>query len=73
MAGPERFGRVVNDPVVRCQLRPGARIALKVSRRIASTGRVITSIYSLRLKRLELLSSGSYREARVLIHALCRS
>jgi hypothetical protein len=27
----------------------------------------------LRLKRLELLSSGSYGEARVFIHALCRS
>jgi hypothetical protein len=42
-----------SDPVVRCQLQPGSRIALNASATVPAS-RVITSIYLFRLKRLEL-------------------
>jgi len=52
--GPEGLVASSSDPVVRCQLRSDAPRALKQSVCGAFAGRVITSIYSLRLKRLEL-------------------
>jgi len=61
-----------SDPVVRCQLRPERVSTLKVSV-TAPASRVITSIYFVPAETLGAVSSGFYFEARVFIHASCRS